>query len=134
MFTQKSGNNDVHSLITAFLIQQLEDYHSLCLLTSNAQQQIDPAFFRRAFLTVSFPPFTAQQRWQLFQKLLIDKGVKVDSQLDLTRLMTRLPMNGSHLKKLINAAVLSATADGTPISDVIISADDLAKALQTLSA
>jgi SpoVK/Ycf46/Vps4 family AAA+-type ATPase len=130
LFTQKKDPNGPGSLITAFLIQKIETYGGLAVLTTNAKQKIDPAFFRRADTVISFPPLTVQQRFALFQKLMAAKGVKIDSEINLAHLVSTIQMSGRNISNIINNAILSARAGSQPLEDVVIAAEDLAKAIR----
>ncbi len=129
LFARKNDPAGPGSLITAFLIHEIESYSGLAILTTNAKQKIDPAFSRRATL-VSFPPFTPQQRFDLFQKLMADKGVKIDSKVNLAALVSSLPLNGSNISSIVDNAILSARSDNAPLQDIVIASDDLSKAIQ----
>lgn len=129
LFARKNDPDGPGSLITAFLIKKIETYGSLTILTTNAIKKIDPAFSRRADI-VDFPPFTPQQRFSLFQKLMADKGVQIESKVNLTTLVNSLPFSGRNISNIIDNAILSARSDNQPLQDIVIAADDLFKAIQ----
>lgn len=130
LFASKKDPNGPGSLVTAFLIQQIESYNSLAILTTNAKHKIDPAFFRRANTIVNFPQFTPQQRLNLFQKLIAETGVKLDSKINLPTLVSALPLSGRNISNIMGAAILSARSGDMPLTDVVISTDDLANAIK----
>ncbi len=129
LFARKNDPDGPGSLITAFLIKKIETYGSLSILTTNAIKKIDPAFSRRATI-VEFPPFTPQQRFSLFQKLMSDKGVQIESRVNLSALVNSLPLSGRNISDIIDNAILSARSDNQPLQDIVIAADDLFKAIQ----
>ena len=50
----KSGNDRYANLETNYLLQRLESFTGICLLTSNHERNIDPAFQRRLSLHLRF--------------------------------------------------------------------------------
>jgi hypothetical protein len=129
LFSKKKDPDGPGALITAFLIQKVENYAGLVILTTNAKQKIDPAFMRRAEV-VTFPPFTQKQRYNLFVKLVAQKGVKIDSEKNLLAQMSTLPLSGRNVINIINNSILSARSGDTPLEEVEIAAEDFVKAIQ----
>ncbi|MEL7006411.1 MAG: hypothetical protein AAFN93_27335, partial [Bacteroidota bacterium] len=83
-----------------------------------------------SMITVTFPPFKPQQCYDLFVKIMNDMGVTVDSKVKLKELMSVLGANGRQIKNIINNAVLSASEGNVPLSDIVIAAKDLSKAIK----
>ena len=52
---------------TNYLLQRLEHYEGIILITSNAVNRIDTAFQRRIDVVIEFSPPSAGQRQQLWQ-------------------------------------------------------------------
>src|SRR5262249_44759311 len=64
----KSSNDRYANLETNYLLQRLEHYQGIVVVTTNAGQNIDTAFQRRMDFVVPFVPPQAQERqaiWQL---------------------------------------------------------------------
>ncbi|MEO8704689.1 MAG: ATP-binding protein [Kofleriaceae bacterium] len=66
----KSSNDRNANLETNYLLQRLETFTGICLLTSNHETNIDPAFQRRLSLHVRFELPEPQQRAQLWRAML----------------------------------------------------------------
>jgi AAA+ superfamily predicted ATPase len=130
LFSPKSNDPDsVYNLVTAYLIQRIETYNGLVILTTNCKPKIDKAFFRRAMIVVTFPPFKPQQRYDLFVKVLADMGVEVSSEVNLKHLAVQLNANGKQIQNIINNAVLSASEANLPLDEIVIAAKDMARAI-----
>lgn len=63
----KSVNDRYANLETDYLLQRLENYQGVVVITTNAREDIDNAFQRRMDVVVNFIPPQAQERWQIWQ-------------------------------------------------------------------
>jgi hypothetical protein len=63
----KSANDRYANLETNYLLQRLESYTGIVVITTNAGQSIDPAFRRRMDSVVKFHLPDAAERWRLWQ-------------------------------------------------------------------
>lgn len=117
-------------LITAFLIQRIESYGGLAILTTNADQKIDPAFFRRALNVINFPLLGATQRLMLFKKLFAAKGVQLDKQLNLANLTNGIIMSCRSINNIVNAAIINAAAKNPTANPVCITQNNFINALK----
>jgi hypothetical protein len=118
------------SLITAFLIQKIESYGGLAILTTNAEQKIDPAFFRRAINVINFPVLNTQQRLQLFQKLFSEKGVQLDEQLNIATVTHSIIMSARSINNIVNAAIIHAVSNNPTEKPIRISLTDFLNAIK----
>ena len=113
LFGKRSEVRDSHdryaNLEVSYLLQRIESYRGLALLTSNLRQAIDPAFVRRLRFIVLFPFPDVQDR-QAIWKRVFPPEAPVDA-LDLDKL-ARLSLSGGHIRNLaLNAAFLAADDD-----------------------
>nr|MBF0684836.1 ATP-binding protein [Pseudomonas sp.] len=113
LFGKRSEVHDSHdryaNVEVSYLLQRIESYRGLALLTSNLRQAIDPAFVRRLRFIVLFPFPDAQDR-QAIWKRVFPREAPVDG-LDLDKL-ARLSLSGGHIRNLaLNAAFLAADED-----------------------
>lgn len=118
------------SLVTAFLIQKIESYGGLVILTTNAEQKIDPAFFRRAINVITFPVLSTQQRIQLFKKLFSEKGVQLDEQLDIATVTHSIQMSGRSINNIVNASIIHAVSNNSTEKPIRISLTDFLTAIK----
>ena len=63
----KSSNDRWANLETNYLLQRLDSYAGIVVVTTNAARHIDPAFRRRMDAVASFTLPDAEERWQLWQ-------------------------------------------------------------------
>jgi ATPase family associated with various cellular activities (AAA) len=69
--TEVGNSNDRYAnLQTNFLLQRLETFEGIVVVTTNAGHRIDQAFLRRIDVTVDFAPPDADLRWQLWNSHL----------------------------------------------------------------
>ena len=93
-----------------YLLQRMEAYHGLAVLSTNMRSALDPAFLRRLRFIVEFPfPDTAQRR--AIWALAFPAPVPGAAGLDLDRL-AELPVTGGMIRNIaMNAAFLAAAGD-----------------------
>ena len=60
LFGKRSEVKDSHdrhaNIEVAYLLQRIESFNGIAILTTNARQNIDPAFLRRLRYVIEFPP------------------------------------------------------------------------------
>ncbi len=122
--TDVRGANDRYAnLETNFLLQRLESYEGIILITTNAAQRIDQAFVRRLDVVVDFSLPEAEQRRRLWELHL-----PLDHQVDemfLERAIQRCKLSGGQIRNTALHAGLLALREGRPVC-----AEELADALQ----
>jgi hypothetical protein len=62
----RSANDRYANLETNYLLQRLETYDGICIVTTNLGAQIDPAFRRRMDVVTRFHLPDPEQRWRLW--------------------------------------------------------------------
>ena len=114
--TDVSDANDRYAnLETNYLLQRLETFSGIVLITSNAAGRIDSAFLRRIDVTVDFVPPNAEQRWLIWCAHLGD-GHRVSEEL-LTEVARRCVLTGGVIRNAALHATLLAIDDDLPLSD-----------------
>ena len=100
---------------TAYLLQAIEDYPGLALLTSNRRANIDPAFVRRLRFVLEFERPDAAARGRLWARLC-DELLGADAAralaLDLESLARQLELTGAQIKGALLTARLAARRGG----------------------
>jgi hypothetical protein len=118
LFGKRTDISDAHdryaNLETAYLLQRLERFEGLGILTTNLRQNIDEAFTRRIEFVVEFDEPGQQEREALWIAHMPD-GAPVAPDLDLGELAARYPLVGGLIRNAAVAAAFLAAADGTPI-------------------
>jgi SpoVK/Ycf46/Vps4 family AAA+-type ATPase len=96
----------------SYLLQRIEAYRGLAILTTNLRSAIDSAFLRRIRFVVQFPFPDLAQRLEIWQRMFPPKLPTQD--LDWSKL-ARLNITGGNIRNIaLNAAFLAADA-GEPV-------------------
>ena len=119
----KGANDRYANLETNFLLQRLESYEGIILVTTNASQRIDQAFIRRLDVVVDFVLPEAEQR-RLLWELHLPLSHAVEEAF-LERAVQRCKLTGGQIRNTALHAGLLALHDERPIT-----AEDLTAALQ----
>jgi SpoVK/Ycf46/Vps4 family AAA+-type ATPase len=111
--TEVQDSHDRHANVeVAYLLQRMEAYPGLALLTTNFRDALDAAFLRRIRFIVQFPFPDAQQRAEIWRRVFPagtpTEGLKHDE------LATLNVAGGSIRNVALNAAFYAAEA-GEPV-------------------
>lgn len=117
--TEVKSSNDRHAnLETNYLLQRLEHYTGLAILTTNLTNAIDPAFRRRFAYNVHFSFPTVEMREELWRRAIPVKAQC--EQLDLATLAERFELSGGFIKLAAERSAFVAAALDEPISSAVI--------------
>jgi SpoVK/Ycf46/Vps4 family AAA+-type ATPase len=109
----KSSNDRYANLETNYLLQRLEGYQGIVVVTTNASQLIDQAFQRRIDVVVTFVPPGALERWSIWRLHLPAHHAVSDAFLE--EVVRRCSMTGGQIRNAALGATLLAVADGQPV-------------------
>jgi AAA+ superfamily predicted ATPase len=116
LFGARSEVKDSHdryaNIEVSYLLQRMEAYRGLAILTTNMRAALDPAFLRRLRFTVAFPFPDAVQRAEIWRHVFPKDAPTRD--LQLARLAELRIPGGSIRNIALNAAFLAADA-GEPV-------------------
>lgn len=112
LFGKRSEVKDSHdryaNIEVSYLLQRMEAYRGLAILTTNMKNALDTAFMRRIRFIVQFPFPDAAQRAEIWQRIFPASTPTKD--LDMTKL-ARLNVTGGNIRNIaLNAAFLAADA------------------------
>jgi hypothetical protein len=114
--TDVKSSNDRHAnLETNYLLQRLESFTGICLLTSNHESNIDPAFQRRLSLHLRFELPDVDERAQLWRAML-PATAPVAPELDFAALARRYAMSGGYIRNAALRAAFLAADEGSEIT------------------
>jgi hypothetical protein len=114
--TDVKSSNDRHAnQETNFLLQRMESFRGICILTTNNDTAIDEAFRRRISLHVHFPMPDASERIRLWQTMM-RATIPVQGRLDYAGLADRYEMSGGHIRNAVLRAAFFAADAGTPVT------------------
>lgn len=114
LFGKRSEVKDSHdryaNIEVSYLLQRMESYRGLAILTTNQKGALDDAFLRRIRFVVSFPFPGPAQRAEIWRRAFpADTPTRG---LDPEKL-SRLNVSGGHIRNIaLNAAFLAADAGG----------------------
>ncbi|HXI70005.1 MAG TPA: ATP-binding protein [Verrucomicrobiae bacterium] len=116
LFGKRSEVKDSHdryaNIEVSYLLQRMETYRGLAILTTNLKDSLDTAFLRRIRFVVQFPFPDAAQRAEIWRRIF-PAGTPTEG-LDPLKL-SRLNVAGGNIRNVaMNAAFLAADA-GQPV-------------------
>jgi len=112
LFGKRSEVKDSHdryaNIEVSYLLQRMEVYRGLAILTTNLKSALDAAFLRRIRFVVQFPFPDTAQRAEIWQRIL-PRRLPTEN-LDIGKL-ARLNVAGGNIRNIaLNAAFLAADA------------------------
>src|SRR6185503_10109577 len=110
----QTSNDRYANLETNFLLQRLESFEGILIVTTNAGDRIDNAFQRRMDMLINFPAPDALGRWAIWQ-LHLPPTHEVDSWF-LEEAAGRCSLNGGQIRNAALHASLLALEDGGAIT------------------
>ncbi|MGF1499444.1 MAG: ATP-binding protein [Elainellaceae cyanobacterium] len=110
IFGKRSDVKDSHdryaNMEVSYLLQRMESYRGLAILTTNLKESIDPAFIRRLRFIVRFPFPDMDQRVEIWRRAF--PAATPTTSLNLKKL-ARLNISGGNIRNIaLNAAFLAA--------------------------
>jgi hypothetical protein len=113
----RSSNDRYANLETNYLLQRLEHYEGIFLITSNAPNRIDSAFQRRIDVVIEFGVPDAEQRQRLWQLHLPESHVVSDRILRQAAL--RCHLTGGQIRNATLHATLCAVEGDRLLCDTV---------------
>ena len=117
LFGKRSEVRDSHdryaNLEVSYLLQRVESYRGVAILTTNMQHALDSAFMRRIRFIVQFPFPDAGSRARIWQRIF-PSATPVGS-VDYERL-AQLNVSGGVIRNIAMHAAFRAAEDNEPIS------------------
>lgn len=137
--TQVQSSHDRYANIEVnYLLQRIEAYDGVAIMTTNFAENIDEAFARRIKFRVEFPFPSPAERERLWQLTLPAKA-HVQPGINWTYLGEAFELSGGSIKNAVLRAAFRAAELGSPISDELLQqagTDEcraLGKVIRTLS-
>ena len=116
----QTSNDRYANLETNYLLQRIESYDGILIVTTNAPDRIDGAFRRRMDVVVDFGPPGASERWAIWHSHLPHVHA-VDYEL-LQELAARCTLTGGQIRNTVLHAALLAVADGGVVTSAHVQA------------
>ncbi|MEV6762509.1 ATP-binding protein [Streptomyces sp. NPDC051105] len=118
VFGKRSEVKDAHdryaNLESAYLLQRLEAFDGIALLTTNLRANIDEAFTRRLDLVIDFPFPDEEQRLALWRHGLVH--VPSEPDIELGPLARDFELSGGAIRSAVVTAAYFAAGCGEPVT------------------
>ncbi|WP_308310675.1 ATP-binding protein [Streptomyces sp. GbtcB6] len=118
VFGKRSEVKDAHdryaNLESAYLLQRLEAFDGIALLTTNLRANIDEAFTRRLDLVIDFPFPDEEQRLALWRHGLVH--VPSETGIELRPLARDFELSGGAIRSAVVTAAYLAAARDRPLT------------------
>jgi AAA+ superfamily predicted ATPase len=116
LFGKRSEVKDSHdryaNIEVSYLLQRMEAYRGLAILTTNRRDALDTAFLRRIRFVVEFPFPEADQRAEIWQRVFPGQtpteGLRIDR-------LARLSAAGGNIQNIAMSAAFLAADAGEPV-------------------
>ena len=99
---------------TAFLLQRLEQYDGIVVLSTNFINNVDNAFMRRMKYILQFSVPSADVRRQIWESCFPEKMPKA-AEIDFDYLAQQFDFSGANIKNVVVAAAFLAAAEQQPV-------------------
>jgi ATP-dependent 26S proteasome regulatory subunit len=110
--TEISDSHDRYANIeVGYLLQQMEAYEGLAILTTNLKSNLDEAFIRRLRFIVDFSLPSGAERYQIWQQIF-PKMLPIDPEIDWHMLAKQFEITGGNIRNIALAAAFLAADDG----------------------
>jgi SpoVK/Ycf46/Vps4 family AAA+-type ATPase len=116
LFGKRSEVKDSHdryaNVEVSYLLQRMEAYRGLAILTTNMKEALDPAFLRRIRFMVQFPFPDQALRAEIWRRIFPTRTPTED--LDVGAL-ARLSISGGNIRSIALNGAFAAAADNRPV-------------------
>jgi SpoVK/Ycf46/Vps4 family AAA+-type ATPase len=118
LFGKRTEIRDAHdryaNLEVAYLLQRMEAYRGLAVLTTNFKQNLDAAFLRRLRFMIELPAPDARSREAIWERAFPENAPRAKD-LNLTFLAHKLALTGGHIQQIAIRAAFLAAAESAEI-------------------
>ncbi len=112
----KSSNDRYANLEVNYLLQRLEAFNGIAILTTNQETAIDEAFRRRLAIHLRFPMPDDEQRKHLWAAM-IPAEAQVEGSFDFRKLGREFAMSGGYIKNAVVRAAYLAADENAAITE-----------------
>jgi AAA+ superfamily predicted ATPase len=111
LFGKRTEVNDSHDRYAnqevSYLLQRVENFGGLVILSTNYKSNIDDAFLRRFNAIIKFPFPDAKLRRRIWETSFPEKA-KLEKKLDITEIAARYKLTGGSIINVVHQASLKA--------------------------
>ena len=110
----KDARDRYANIEIGYLLQKMEEYEGIAILTTNLGNNIDDAFLRRLSFIIGFTFPKEPERHQIWQKIF-PQSTPRSAELDLEFMARRFEIAGGNIRNIALAAAFLAAAEGVEI-------------------
>jgi len=99
------------NMATNMLLQEIENFEGIVILTTNLEKNIDKAFQRRIGFKIHFPFPEAPYRARIW-RTLVPRACPLDPSLDWDDIGRRFELSGGHIKNAVLRGAYQAASEG----------------------
>ncbi|NBC02075.1 MAG: AAA family ATPase [Bacteroidetes bacterium] len=118
LFGKRTDVNDSHDRYAnqevSYLLQRVENFNGLVILSTNFKTNIDDAFLRRFNAIIKFPFPDAKLRKSIWEKSLPNRA-KIDPDVDIEEIAVRYKLTGGNIINAVHLASLKTLGDKSEI-------------------
>ena len=104
------------NMATNMLLQEIENFEGIVILTTNLDKNMDDAFRRRIGFRIHFPFPEPEMRTKIWRSL-VPSACPVEPNTDWDEVGQRYELSGGHIKNAVLRAAYQAAAAGDSLSD-----------------
>jgi SpoVK/Ycf46/Vps4 family AAA+-type ATPase len=113
----ESAQDRFANLEVNYILQRMESFDGVSVLTTNAEAAIDPALQRRLNFRIRFPEPEVEERAKLW-RLLLPPSSGLHDRVDFHAIAERFDMTGGYIKNaVVRAAVIAARAGRAMVAE-----------------
>ena len=110
----KDSHDRYANIEVSYLLQRMEAYRGLAILTTNLKTSLDPAFERRIRTHIRFDMPNAEERERIWRVQLHARKTPLADDVDFRELAERYPRSGGDIKNAVLKAAQIATTEPGP--------------------
>ena len=111
----KDARDRYANVEVAYLLQRMERFDGLAILTTNLRANVDEAFVRRLDAIVDFPMPEEEHRRELWERNL-PASLPVTGDIDLDFLARQFKISGGNIRNICVSAAFLAAAEDRPVA------------------
>jgi AAA+ superfamily predicted ATPase len=111
----KDAHDRYANIEVAYLLQRMEAYEGLAIMTTNLRQNLDAAFLRRLRFIIDFPRPDVAAREEIWRRCLPEKSHRLDAAA-FRQLGRKIELTGGNIRQITLRAAFVAAAANKSIS------------------
>lgn len=111
----KQANDRYANIETSYLLQKIEEYEGVSIITTNLLENIDKAFLRRMQFIINFPFPDAKARYGIWKGLFPEK-TPLSEEIDFEFLSETFEIAGGNIKNVVLYSAFNAANENVAIN------------------